>query len=65
MKIGQKVYTVNNKTNHVDTWRYAGTVTSGGEKRYALNKAGKFMVLPPRCVFETKREALAVAKIRQ
>lgn len=64
MKLGQIVYTVNGKTNNVDTWEVAGTInTPDGVKIHLMSMSGKsFCLLPTRCVFESREKALEVAK---
>lgn len=58
---GQTVYTVNNKTNEVDEWIVAGVIPTENGRRYILAR-GKFrLVLPARCIFESRGQALAVA----
>ena len=62
MIIGQTVYTVNNKTNKVDSWTYNGTLRTPSELLVNLIKGKKSMFLPARCVFLYESEALAVAR---
>ena len=62
MKIGQDVYTVNNKTNAVDTWKYAGMLRTKDDLLIQLTKGKSLCFLPARCVFESKDKALAVAR---
>lgn len=60
MKIGDTVYTVNNKTNTVDSWTLSGTYVTG---YYLLKRGGKMCWIPKNCVFETIAEAEKVAKL--
>ena len=62
MKIGQEVYTVNAKTNHVDTWTFNGSMRTEDELLIHLVNGKKYCFLPARCVYTSKDEALAVAK---
>jgi hypothetical protein len=62
MTVGDKVYTVNAKTNGVDSWQFGGALRSNGELLYCLVKGKKQCFLPARCVFESREKALAVAK---
>ena len=59
--LGDKVYTVNAKTNEVDEWEYAGAFKGNGETLIQLIDGDKTCFLPARCVFDTKEKALAVA----
>lgn len=61
MDLGQKVYTVNGKTNTVDTWQYAGALRSNGELLIQLSRGKKTCFLPARCVFESREKAQEVA----
>jgi len=60
------VYTVNAKTNTVDSWICFGEITGvyqGKKERLCLlQKLRKTLVLPKRCVFESEEAARAVAK---
>lgn len=64
--VGKTVYTVNAKTNTVDSWICFGEITGvyqGKKERLCLlQKVRKTLVLPKRCVFETEEAARAVAK---
>ena len=62
MIVGQTVYTVNNRTNEVDEWQYAGTLPTKDELLIHLRTANNQCFLPARCVFETREKALAVAE---
>ena len=64
MKIGQEVYTVNAKTNEVDTWLFNGALRSKGELLIHLVNGKKYGFLPARCVYESKEKALAVANAK-
>lgn len=61
---GKTVYTVNAKTNTVDSWLCFGEITGlyqGKKERLCfLQKVRKTLVLPKRCVFETEEAARAV-----
>lgn len=65
MKTGQKVYTVNSKTNKVDSWEYAGALPTKDELLLHLVKGKKYCFLPARCVFATEIQALAVTETRK
>lgn len=64
--VGKTVYTVNAKTNTVDSWTCYGEMSGlyhGKKERLCLlQKVRKTLVLPKRCVFETEEVARAVAK---
>ena len=60
--IGQTVYTVNNKTNKVDSWDYGGYLKSEHETLIHLVRGRQFCFIPARCVFATESEAQEVAK---
>lgn len=62
MKIGQEVYTVNAKTNQVDTWTFNGSIRTKDELLIHLVNGKKYGFLPARCVYASKDEALAVAR---
>lgn len=62
MKIGDKVYTVNNKTNEVDSWTYNGMLRTPKEILCLLTRGREYCYLPARCVFTTEAEAQAVAE---
>ena len=61
MKVGDTVYTVNAKTNKVDTWKYAGKLLTKDEVLIQLITNNSQCFLPRRCVFEIYEDALAVA----
>ena len=61
MKIGDTVYTVNAKTNEVDSWEYAGILPTKGELLVHLTKGKKYCYIPARCVFTSEAEAKKVA----
>lgn len=63
MKVGQTVYTVNNVTNEVDSWTYAGALPSStkGELLLHLANGNKYCFLPAKCVFEKETEAKFIA----
>lgn len=63
MKVGQTVYTVNNTTNKVDSWTYAGTLPAKDEFLIHLVNGKRETFLPVRCVFTSKAKALEVAKL--
>lgn len=62
MKIGRTVYTVNNKTNKVDEWKYNGVLRTPDKLLVNLVNGKKSCFLPASCVFESKDQASAVAK---
>lgn len=62
MKNGDTVYTVNAKTNKVDTWTYNGVMRTPTEILCHLSRDKKYCFIPARCVFKTEAEALAVAE---
>lgn len=62
MVVGQTVYTVNNETNEVDEWKYAGALPTKDELLIHLMRNRGECFLPARCVFETHEKALAVAE---
>ena len=66
MKLGQIVYTVNGKTNKVDTWEVAGMMdTPNGVMVHLATLSGKsYCFLPRNCVFETREKALEIANKR-
>lgn len=63
---GKTVYTVNAKTNTVDSWICFGEITGlyqgKTERLCLLQKVRKTLVLPKRCVFATEEAALVVAR---
>ena len=59
---GQKVYTINAKTNNVDEWIYNGYLPAEKELLVHLSSGKEYCFLPARCVFSDKSEALAVAR---
>ena len=61
MNFGQTVYTVNNKNNNIDSWKYAGAIRSNNELVILLANGKKQCALPARCVFDTREKAQAVA----
>lgn len=61
MKVGQTVYTVNNVTNKVDSWTYAGVLPTKEELLVRLVNGKKTCHLPARCVFEKESEAKFIA----
>ena len=62
MKKGQTVYTVNGKTNTVDSWEYAGVLPTKDELLVHLVNGDKWCYLPARCVFESEAEAKSIAE---
>ena len=62
MKIGQEVYTVNAKTNQVDTWTFNGSIRTKEGLIICLRNGKKCGFLPARCVYASKNKALAVAE---
>lgn len=61
MNIGDTVYTVNAKTNKVDSWTHGGILRTPTELLVQLTKGKKYTFIPARCVFKTEEEALKVA----
>ena len=61
MELGDKVYTVNNKTGEVDSWEYSGAFRTGKEILCHLINGKKYCFLPARCVFATEEKARKVA----
>ena len=61
MDLGQKVYTVNAKNNHVDSWQYGGALKANGEILIQLVNGKKSCFLPKRCVYDSREKAQAVA----
>lgn len=57
MQVGQTVYTVNNVTNKVDSWQYAGALPTKEGLLLHLVNGKKYCHLPERCVFENEAEA--------
>ncbi len=55
--VGQKVYTVNNKTNQVDTWTYNLWIPGKDEPLIYLTRGKQYCFLPARCVFSSYYEA--------
>lgn len=64
MKIGDKVYVVNAKTNKVDEWIFDGYVIMPKEPFCRLLNGDKFCALPKRCVFENKAQAKKVLRLK-
>lgn len=62
MKIGDTVYVINAKTNKIDEWTFDGVLKMPNGLFYRLVRGKEFCVLPRRCVFKTKDQALAVKK---
>lgn len=56
-EIGQTVYTANAKTKNVDKWTFSGLLPSGGEFLCHLTRGTKYVFLPRRCVFKSRKEA--------
>ena len=63
MLVGDTVYTVNAKTNKVDSWIYNGMLRTPDEILINLVNGKKSCFLPARCVYLSKIQALAVAEI--
>ena len=61
MKIGDTVYTINAKTNTVDSWTYNGMLPTKDGALCHLVNGKKYCCLPKRCVFETELEAKFIA----
>lgn len=65
MLVGDTVYTVNAKTNKVDSWIYNGTLRTPNEILINLVNGKKSCFLPARCVYLSKIQALVVAEISE
>lgn len=61
MKEGQTVYTVNAKTNKVDSWTFSGHLKTKEELLLLLTNGKKSCFLPARCVYESELEAKFIA----
>lgn len=61
MNIGDTVYTVNNKTNKVDSWIYNGTLRTPDAILVQLVDCTSSCFIPFTCVFESREKAQAVA----
>lgn len=61
MNVGQTVYTVNNVTNEIDSWTYAGALPTKDELLLNLVRGKQYCFLPVRCVFESESEAKRIA----
>lgn len=61
MQVGQTVYTIDNLTNTVDSWEYAGSLRTEKELLIRLRRGRESCFLPARCVFESEFEAKFVA----
>lgn len=59
---GYIVYTVNAKTNTVDSWTCEGFIRQKGELLVHLTNGKKYCFLPARCVYASKEKALEIAK---
>lgn len=64
MKIGQTVYTVNNKTNTIDEWTFNGVLNTGGKRLCHLVNGKKYCFLPHNAVYSTRTKALQIAKLK-
>lgn len=60
MEIGDTVYTVNAKTNKVDTWKYNGVLKTPDDILVHLVNGKLSCFLPLRCVYASKENALAI-----
>ena len=63
MEYGQKVYTVNAKTNEIDEWFYEGILPAENELLACLRNGKKYTHLPLRCVYLSEETAKEVAKL--
>lgn len=61
---GQTVYTVNAKTNEVDSWKYSGEIPTKDGLLVHLRADNNQCFLPRRCVFETELEAKIIANAK-
>ena len=63
LKANQTVYTVNNKTNSVDTWTFLGEFPAKDDIMCCLiDEHNRRMFIPKRCVFETEDDARKLIK---
>ena len=64
-KVGQTVYTVNNKTNNIDKWVYCGGIPAKDAFLCQLkNDNGQMMFIPEKCVFSSKSKAKKIKKFK-
>ena len=61
MRKGQTVYTINAKTNEIDSWTYMGSMRTEKELLIQLTQGRDHCYIPARCVFESESEARFVA----
>ena len=62
MKVGDTVYVINAKTNKLDEWTFDGYMIMPNGAFCRLVKGKNFCMLPKRCVFKSKVQALKVLK---
>lgn len=63
--IGKLVYTINNKTKAIDTWRCTDVFKGfNNELVYELRDGKTVILLPKRCIYSTFKKALEVANKR-
>lgn len=60
-KPGQTVYTINAKTNKVDSWKYAGKLLTDKGTMLLLESGKKSGYFLERCVYETELGAQFIA----
>ena len=60
LKVGDTVYTINNETNNIESWSFAGYLKTENELLCQLAKGAKYCFLPVRCVFMSEKEAKRV-----
>ena len=65
MQVGQTVYTVNDVTNKVETWKYVGIIHTVNGYLIHLEGESKTCWLPRKCVFESELEAKIIAGYRR
>lgn len=64
-KLGQKVYTVNNKTNDIDTWTYCGGIPAKDAFLCQVkDDSGRMMFIPEKCVFSSKSKAKKIKNFK-
>lgn len=62
MKQGDTVYTINNKSNEIDSWTFEGKLKTPTELLCHLTRGKQYCFIPARCVFATEDQAREVIK---
>lgn len=62
IKVNSEVYTVNAKTNEVESWKCKGFLPQCGKMLVHLVRGREWCFLPENCVYESKVMALEIAK---